>query len=602
MDVHVRVLPGRPRETGKGFKGSFMVFLPAGPEGYGKFMHDTYIYRAQPGARSRLNPFNNFVRNIEMKSIDKFVLVLVASLALLLAGCGGGSSSMEEPTEPPAVDPAVAERAAINEAIMMARTAVPGIDNDSTDSEVSAAETAIADARAAIAAATNVPAEEKAANTATVDTLAAQLTAAKTARMAAMDAADEAMAKAMAETGKLLHAALGGPQAGGNALANNEVAPTLAAAGLTINAATGAGALPDSGDGSDPAAVTLEAGDSAGSLNGWAGTDYAHSAGTGDAKVTNEARIYTNQGAPTRKAFTTVHTLDGTPVDGTNTTLSVDSTAEYALVMAAAFTHSGTQNHPIPANTIALKVRGTYDGAPGEYSCTGTCTSTNDGSGSPSALGGTWTFKPDSGAMVSQPDAHYLYYGWWVSKDSDGEPTAASAFAGRFGTDPGDSTDGLDVVDLTAAELTGSATYSGHAAGKFAMSNPLDGTGNGGHFTADANLEASFNGETNPGVTGTIDNFRLNDGSEDPGWSVSLARGALGATGITAPAADPTVWSINGNKAPASGTWSGTMYDEMPGNAPDGDGSNIPTTVTGTFYSEFSTIGRMVGAFGADKE
>jgi len=104
-------------------------------------------------------------------------------------------------------------------------------------------------------------------------------------------------------------------------------------------------------------------------------------------------------------------------------------------------------------------------------------------------------------------------------------------------------------------------------------------------------------------VTGTIDNFRLNDGSEDPGWSVALARGGLGSDGaISAPASDPTVWSMNGNKAPASGTWSGTMYDEMPGNAPDGDGSNIPTTVTGTFYSEFSTIGRMVGAFGADKE
>jgi len=42
------------------------------------------------------------------------------------------------------------------------------------------------------------------------------------------------------------------------------------------------------------------------------------------------------------------------------------------------------------------------------------------------------------------------------------------------------------------------------------------------------------------------------------------------------------------------------MYDEMPGLPPDGDGSNIPTTVTGTFYSEFSSIGRMVGAFGAD--
>ena len=107
-------------------------------------------------------------------------------------------------------------------------------------------------------------------------------------------------------------------------------------------------------------------------------------------------------------------------------------------------------------------------------------------------------------------------------------------------------------------------------------------------------------------MTGTIDNFRLNDGTEDPGWSVALNDGGLGSAGsITAPTGDDalgTVWSIDGNKAPASGTWSGTMYDEMPGDPPVGDGSTVPTTVTGTFYSEFSTIGRMVGAFGADKQ
>ena len=535
-----------------------------------------------------------------MKSIDKFVLVLVASLALLLAGCGGGSTSTPDP-DPPAVDPAVAERAAINTAIMAARTAVPGVNNDSTDSEVSAAETAIAKARAAIAAATNVPAAEKAANTATVDTLAAQLTAAKTARMAAMDAADEAMAKAMAETGKLLHAALGGPEAGGNALANNEAAPSLAAAGLTINAAAGAGSL-DATD--DPDAAVLKAGDAAGSLGSWMGMDYALTSGTGDAKVTNEARVYTNQGPAKRVAFAEGgYTIiaAGNPNAGSVLLVTADTTEtgiDLSKVAVTAFNHQGTQNHPIPDNNVALKLRGTFDGTPGEYSCTGTCSSTNDGKGGPSSLGGTWHFKPDTGAMLSQPDDEYLYYGWWVSKDSDGEPTAASAFVGVVEPTAGDLDNG---GDLTA--ITGSASYSGHAAGKFAMSNPLDGTGNGGHFTADANLEATFGTGATAGVTGTIDNFRLNDGSTDPGWSVSLARGGLGAAGaISAPAADPTVWSINGNKAPASGTWSGTMYDEMPGNAPDGDGSNIPTTVTGTFYSEFSTIGRMVGAFGADKE
>ncbi len=539
-----------------------------------------------------------------MKSTDKFVLVLVASLALLLAGCGGGSSSMEEPTEPPAVDPAVAERAAINETIMMARTAVPGIDNDSTDSEVSAAETAIANARAAITAATNVPAEEKAANTATVDTLAAQLTAAKTARMAAMDAADEAMAKAMAETGKLLHAALAGPAATETAL-DNIGAPELTSAGLAIDATAGAGTLADA---TNPVSVTLEAGDSAGSLNGWAGTDFAHSAGTGDAKVTNEARVYTNRGAPKSVSFAdagyTVATVTaGDDIKG-YVFLVDDGTVEtgfdIADVMATAFTHSGTQNHPIPSRSDALYVRGTYDGAPGDYRCTGTCSSRNDGEGSPSELGGTWHFKPDSDAMVSQPDSTYLYYGWWVSKDSDGGPTAASAFTGVVAANIAAQN---ALRSSNGSDLSGSATYAGHAAGKFAMSNTLDGTGNGGHFTADANLKATFGTGDTAGMTGTIDNFRLNDGSEDPGWSVSLARGAWAANGaIAAPSSGPTVWSINDREAPASGTWSGQMYDEMPGNAPNGDGSNVPTTVTGTFYSKFDSIGRMVGAFGADKE
>ena len=288
---------------------------------------------------------------------------------------------------------------------------------------------------------------------------------------------------------------------------------------------------------------------------------------------------------------------------------------------AAAFTHSGTQSHQVPAESDAFYVSGTYDGAPGRFRCATGCSSTNDGEGNVSALGGTWHFKPDAGAMVREPDAHYLYYGWWVSKDNDGDPTAASAFTGRVGTETTDSTDGLDLA-VAGTGLTGSATYAGHAVGKFAISNPLDSTGNGGHFTADANLTAKFGDPSgtpavaDAGMTGTIDNFRLNDGSDDPGWSVALHRAGWGTTGaISAPTDDtatPTVdesmgttWSIGDNSGGRSGTWSGQMYDEKPGDPSatgPGDGSNIPTTVTGTFYSEFSTIGRMVGAFGAEKQ
>ena len=518
------------------------------------------------------------------------------------------------------------QRNAITSAVTMARTAVAGVDDDSTDSEVTAADNAIAALKAAIGGADDLPEDDADVNSAkgTLATLEPQLAAAKRSRDTALAAKDEEDRKAMAATGKALRAALGGPEAGGNALANNEANPTLDDDSLDINAAAGAGSL---GATVDPGEAELEAGDSAGTLGDWMGTDYAHSDGTGDAKVTNEARVYINKGPGKSVSFAdaghTIITTDGDDKGYVSLVAAGSPVSGVDLddVMANAFTHSGELNHPIPDRSNAFYTRGTYDGAPGEYRCTGTCSSTNDGKGSPSALGGTWHFKPDAGAnaMAHQPDAHYLYYGWWVSKDNDGDPTAASAFAGRFGTDTGDSADSLDNAWTGAytpgTTLTGSATYAGNAAGKFAIDNPLDGTGNGGHFTADAMLNATFSGDAaDVGITGTIDNFRLNDGTEDPDWSVSLHRAGFGADGaISAPTdvaatanvdeALGTTWSIgDSSTAGRSGTWSGQMYDELPGPAPDGDGSNIPTTATGTFYSEFSTIGRMVGAFGADKE
>ena len=426
---------------------------------------------------------------------------------------------------------------------------------------------------------------------------------------------DADKAEAMKDLGEAMYAALGGPGVGdsetGDALGNTTT--SILGTTLAITGPEGAGAL---GTGANPGGV-LEpvAGADVDPLGSWKGMDYALSTTGTNAHISHEARVYTNQGANTSVEFSKVpgdlHNLE---TSGANEgRVIIDIAGERALVMADAFLHSGQQTHPLETNRVYISVRGTYDGAPGEFQCTptdpATCSSTNDGKGSPSLLaGGVWTFKPDPGATVSQPDANYLYFGWWVHKDSDGDPLAASAFMGRSSVaDSGDSSDGLDLApDLDS--LTGSATYTGAAVGKFALNNAIDGTGDSGHFTADAEFKATFSGDTPVGVTGTIDNFRLNDGSEDPKWSVSLARGGLGSAGaIVAPttANAGTIWSINDNKAAPSGSWSGTMYDEMPGDAddtPPGDGSNIPTTVTGTFYSEFNNAGRMVGAFGANKQ
>ena len=45
-----------------------------------------------------------------------------------------------------------------------------------------------------------------------------------------------------------------------------------------------------------------------------------------------------------------------------------------------------------------------------------------------------WEFIHDVDAMVSVADTNYLYFGWWLMKDKDDVPTAASAFTGTVGT------------------------------------------------------------------------------------------------------------------------------------------------------------------------
>ena len=154
--------------------------------------------------------------------------------------------------------------------------------------------------------------------------------------------------------------------------------------------------------------------------------------------------------------------------------------------------------------------------------------------------------------------------------------------------------------------LRGLATYRGGAAGKYALSSSTGGTNDAGHFTARATLDADFNDDT---ITGTIDNFMGVGGAKD--WSVELKKSALFDAGAmigdpdrggilrASPPADEdtaqeTVWTIGGTAAAASGEWSGALKD----NGADG----VPSIATGTFYTEYGNGGKMVGAFGADKQ
>ena len=511
------------------------------------------------------------------KPINKlYAFALAAVFALTLAGCGGGGggSTTTDPDPTPMPDPAIAQRAAIKSAIDTASTAVAAVDNDSSDADVTAADNAVAAARGAITAATDVPAEEKAANTGTVDALASRLSAAKTVRMAAMDDAQKAADAAMMADARKLHAGLE-HGLGNTDNARNGVSDTAGVITVTNGAVTQAL--------SEDKKTTVDPN------HGWEGKKHTAS-GTG-VTGTYEAYVYSNVGDATEgDPFNEAYTLTAAGETGDITTLTGYVTGRVA---SPSFDQrAGTKTFDLPTNTVRVVVAGSYHGVSGTYYCTPTdantkCSSTIAESGFTLA-GGTWSFKPGSptAKVMSVADTEYVSYGWWIHKSEDGKTFTASAFATARGT-PTAAT----AIDT----LRGSATYMGGAAGKYALYSSTGGTNDAGHFTARATLEADFNADM---ITGTIDQFMGADG-QSRDWSVELKKSGIAAGGAITGSdgtGDPmeTVWTIDGTAAASAGQWSGTLYD----NGDDG----VPKVGTGTFHSTYSTSGSMVGAFGVNKQ
>ena len=138
----------------------------------------------------------------------------------------------------------------------------------------------------------------------------------------------------------------------------------------------------------------------------------------------------------------------------------------------------------------------------------------------------------------------------------------------------------------------------GGAAGKYALASSTGGTNDAGHFTARVTLQADFTNNTEAtAITGTIDDFHGADGM-NRNWSVKLNGSAIadgGGIGDAAATAG-TEWTIDGTAAADSGSWSGSLMNQP------ADGDGVPQVATGTFYTEYGTAGRMVGAFGANKQ
>ena len=251
---------------------------------------------------------------------------------------------------------------------------------------------------------------------------------------------------------------------------------------------------------------------------------------------------------------------------------------------------------PNPGGADFISVPGMLHGVSGTFSCAPTtaadgCTAAVAAKGF-TLGGGTWLFIPSNAAarVMDSADTAYASYGWWIKKAANNGPFTASAFVDEKGTTVAAASDLND--------LNGTATYQGGAAGKYALSSATGGTNDAGHFTARAMLEADFTNNTDgTAITGTIDQFMGADGmSRD--WSVKLNGSQIGDDGeignASASTGVDTVWTIGETAAAKSGNWTGTLRN----NGTD----DVPQVATGTFYTEYGTAGKMVGAFGVTKQ
>ena len=453
-----------------------------------------------------------------------------------------------------------------------ANTAVDGLTNSSSDADVAAAEAAIEAAEAAIEAA-DIPDANKATLRAKLEMSDTMLTA----KMTGINSHRQAMAMK-------LHGGIGATPLDTTtrttAYATDDIAVSIDGGTTTVNL-------------SEDEDVMVDA------FKGWEGMRFTAEPDADDAG-TYEAVVYSHVGEGTTtegEMFSTAYTLDAT----TGETANVTTLTGYATsrVASTSFDQSAGTKAFIPgSNDVRVMVAGSYHGVAGTYYCTPAdravgCTAAVADMGFTLA-GGTWTFKPTNPETrlmdTTVPDANYASYGWWIHTSEDGNTVTVSAFDVYKGTDPG---------TVGIADLRGTATYSGGAAGKYALHSNTGGTNDSGHFTADATLEATF-GEDHK-ITGTIDEFIGADGASRD-WSVTLNASTVSDTGGIA--GDPetagntdnqmTVWTIGDTAADAGGQWSGDLREQ-------GD-DGVPAIATGTFHSIYGTSGSMVGAFGANEE
>ena len=328
-----------------------------------------------------------------------------------------------------------------------------------------------------------------------------------------------------------------------------------------------------------------------------AGKWYATTLSNRGATYQDEMVVYSDVGGGVRTAINEAH--EGfTPVSETSSLLviMIANAAHKGLVRSSRFPRTASTieipltevNQPEPDVMMQAKDRarfsGTFDGASGEFRCIGTgdnaCTVQYTGENY--LLGaGEWTFRTSKNSKVTVPDDQYMYFGWWRRQTISN---------GMFAYGPFSGTNGPALNSQGFTGLEGTAVYEGPAIGQYAIYAPLSPVSNHGSFNATARLTANFGDATASGnISGTITGFDAN-----PGWAVTLKEADIDGSGTIA--AGEVSWMIDGNTEDG-GAWNSEFHadlEEYIDTYPDG--------VTGTFDATYATVGRMIGAFGANKK
>ena len=370
------------------------------------------------------------------------------------------------------------------------------------------------------------------------------------------------------------------------------VAPVIAAAneGTTVTIEVTESGTPRGGNARTGDFAEQEDGPAA--IDGWTGARFRRDA------TAEHLVVHADVGAPEAVAFTPenlnrlneVSGLTGETVPASGLEIPDAWWSVIRSVSLAAAPAGGSITHTSEGTgaDAGREFAGTFAGGAGRFRCSGSnCSVTLDDTGTPTAMGGTWAFAPDSGAMVMVPDYDHLYFGWWLNEGQDAA-YGFQTFAGGVGFPNG--------AGKVAADMGGTATYRGAAAGVWAQTVISGGQvteASSGEFTAEAVLTANFFGALDAGaVSGEIGSFRDGAGKSLDGWSVTLVTAPLtvdeasfvGRTGGTV-----------GSGTSGEGHWEGRFHGT------DGAETNArPSHVTGRFDLHFPGA-HLAGAFGAGR-